>query len=548
MKGSTKTYAPQTSLSLSFECLKCIFTLVQCPHAHAVWVASAPAQPSVPSTSQHARSTANTGKSAALLATGQQWPRSLNANLFGNDRATAVQRRPGVGLAAARGRAARRPSCAAASAVYRSTRGLGSAVDSGHRTGDPHSGARQALCARCRPPAAAGLGAGAVRALCAGLCWPQCFASPCKAYRILLHLRGLLINCQPILPSSGVQAMLAAALLGSSERPLAGLPEALQAACEAIPGLPSLPADCVGTAPPGCLAAAGSGSGGSPSVFDLMFQLSRYSTAGGSCPAIQSAPATSPGPGPSHSHSRSTGTAEGTAIQRPAAAFQPAGAGSAAELWVRWGKTAREWCAFRGQAVGESPAQRLPSARCSCGHRGLGLLYCPHLAEAYRTFLAGSTPSTGRACPRPAAVINLPALEAAWSEVGSVVRLAAWRSSPSPSCVAACPHLTPCLQHRLYARGIGCSQMRAFLRAQGASAGTSFQTFPSLSVLRLPEQSSHHQPYCPALPAPCRCLRSSWLPCCWPPLCTQGPAASWWRASAWLWLTGTCWALQALPR
>lgn len=199
------------------------------------------------------------------------------------------------------------------------------------------------------------------------------------------------------------QATLGAALLGSSSRPLQGLPAFLDGCAGVVPGTPSLPARVVTTAAAspfaaeaaGASSSAGRGSGGACSAFELMYQLSRYSAAASQAPAIQLDP-------------RPAGSGA-AALQKPAppaAALRTAG--PASQLFVRWGATADEWCMFE-QASGQ-----LPSARCSCGFAGLGLLYCPHLAEAHRAVLGDAGDGAAAAAPP---LLDAAALEAACSQV-----------------------------------------------------------------------------------------------------------------------------------
>ena len=160
-----------------------------------------------------------------------------------------------------------------------------------------------------------------------------------------------------------------------------------------------------------------------------MHHLSRYSALSGR-PAIQleaGPPNTNP------------------AAASPAKLGLPAAlkvAGQSSELWVRWG-SARDWCLFR-QGRGERP-----TARCSCGYAGLGLLQCGHLAEAHSTLLtaptAGSAGSTAEATAAPAAaaaaaayVLNVSSLDWACSQARHHLINAVDSRCCLRACVLAC--------------------------------------------------------------------------------------------------------------
>ncbi|KAL4434381.1 hypothetical protein ABPG75_000822 [Micractinium tetrahymenae] len=143
-----------------------------------------------------------------------------------------------------------------------------------------------------------------------------------------------------------------------------------------------------------------------------MHQLSCYSTAGSSCPHIQAGPEASP---PGTSAAAGAASTAGGAGPLPAAALRSSGPGTdTAELWVRWGRTADDWCCFALPGAGQRP-----SARCGCGYAGLGLLFCSHLAEAYRSYLAPAAGSSGGSSSTSPAVLDVSALEAACSQLSS---------------------------------------------------------------------------------------------------------------------------------
>ena len=193
-----------------------------------------------------------------------------------------------------------------------------------------------------------------------------------------------------------LQAIQAAVLLGSSSRPLRDLPATLARCGNVIPGLPAVPAGMVCSAAT-CPLAATAGGGGrddkarSASAFELMYQLACYSEAGSTCPAVQLteqpySPADSREAAVAGMLAAAAGAAVTPAASASAAALRVMG--QTAELWVRWGPTADDWCVFR-QGRG-----RRPCAQCSCGYAGLGLLFCRHLEAAYGALLAPAAPGS----------------------------------------------------------------------------------------------------------------------------------------------------------
>lgn len=263
--------------------------------------------------------------------------------------------------------------------------------------------------------------------------------------------------CGCSIPS--LQAIIGAILLGASGRPLSGLLPALQRCSEVVAGAPTLPEAVLvgGSAAFGSSGGSGGGAA-SPSVFELMHLLlqHRVNQAAGRPPIqfdaakeeqqqlrqqrqqlpsyLQQLPA----------HLRHLPAYLQQTIASPAAALAAGGS----ELWVRWADSANDWCMFR-QAPGEQPC-----ARCSCGYAGFGLLFCEHLASAYRSFVApaevtastgkgsssGDGSSSGRSAPSSSAAVALDvaALEAACAEVRPARCAAGLAPCLAASCCIAC--------------------------------------------------------------------------------------------------------------